>query len=170
MVDLDDAGAFARLDSEDVLGAVERFADQCRDAWESGRATSRLPEAAGIDSILVLGMGGSGVSGDVVQAIVEERLPLPIRTLKHYGPLPGWVGPNTLVFAVSYSGTTEETIAALTEAQRRGARCVTVSSGGALEEMASSAGSAHVKIPSGLQPRASLGYLTLPMIAVLARM
>ncbi|MDQ4065874.1 MAG: bifunctional phosphoglucose/phosphomannose isomerase [Actinomycetota bacterium] len=170
MVDLDDVGALARLDSEDVLGAVERFAEQCRDAWEIGRATPNLPDAAGIDSIVVLGMGGSGVSGDVVQAVYDERVPLPMRTVKHYGPLPGWVGPNTLAFAVSYSGTTEETIAALTEAQRRGARCIAVSSGGTLEEMANSAGQPHVKIPPGLQPRASLGYLTLPLIAALARM
>ena len=45
-------------------------------------------------------MGGSGISGDVVQAIVEPRLPLPFRTIKSYGPLPDWIGPNTLVLAV----------------------------------------------------------------------
>lgn len=170
MVDIDDVSALARLDSEDVLGAVERFADQCRDAWDIGRTTDGLPDASGIDSIVVLGMGGSGVSGDVVQAIVEPRLPIPFRTIKHYGPLPGWLGRNTLAFAVSYSGATEETIAALREAQERGARCIAVSSGGTLEERARTGGFAHVKIPSGLQPRASLGYLTLPLLAVLGRM
>ena len=170
MAELDDIGALAHLDTEDVLGAVERFADQCRDAWEIGRAATGLPDAAGIDSIVVLGMGGSGVSGDVVQAIVEPRLQLPFRTIKHYGPLPGWVGRNTLAFAVSYSGTTEETVAALKEARDRGARCVAVSSGGTLEEEARAGGFAHVRIPPGLQPRASLGYLTLPLLAVLAGM
>lgn len=170
MPELDDVEALAALDSEDVLGAVERFADQCRDAWEIGRAASPLPDAAGVDSVVVLGMGGSGVSGDVVQAVVEPRLGLPFRTIKHYGPLPGWVDRNTLVFAVSYSGTTEETIAALEDAQHRGARCVAVSSGGTLEERARDGGFAHVKIPTGLQPRASLGYLTIPLLAVLGRM
>jgi len=166
-IDLDDLNDLARLDSEDVLAAVERFADQCREGWEIGRAASGLPAADGIDSIVVLGMGGSGVSGDVVQAIVEPRLPVPFRVIKSYGPLPEWVGRNTLVFAVSYSGSTEETVAALEEAHTRGSRAVTVSSGGPLAELAREYGLAHIRIPSGLQPRASLGYLTLPILAVL---
>lgn len=169
MIDLDDLNAIAELDSEDVLGAVERFPDQCREAWEIGRAATALPNAEGVDSILVLGMGGSGVSGDMVQAVLEERLPVPIRVIKSYGPLPEWVGRNTLVFAVSYSGSTEETIAAVSEAHARGSRVVTISSGGPLEEMARRDGFAHVAIPHGLQPRASLGYLTLPIFGVLVR-
>ncbi len=165
--DLDDLNELARLDSEDVLAAVERFADQCREGWEIGRAASGLPAADGIDSIVVLGMGGSGVSGDVIRSIVEPRLPVPFRVIKSYGPLPEWIGRNTLVFAVSYSGSTEETVAALEEAHSRGSRAVTISSGGPLADMAREYGLAHVRIPAGLQPRASLGYLTLPILAVL---
>jgi glucose/mannose-6-phosphate isomerase len=164
---LDDIESFKKLDSEGVLEAVERFGDQCREAWSIGQAATNLPDATDVSSIVVLGMGGSGVSGDVVAAVIEPRLPLPLRTIKGYGPLPEWVGRNTLVFAVSYSGSTEETLAAFTEAQARGARCVTISSGGPLAEMAQRSGVAHVSIPPGLQPRASLGYLTLPILAVL---
>lgn len=166
-LDLDDLNELARLDSEDVLGAVERFADQCREAWEIGRAATGLPDATGVDSIVVLGMGGSGVSGDVIRSVVEPRLPVPFSVIKSYGPLPEWIGRNTLVFAVSYSGSTEETVAALEEAHQRGCRAVTISSGGPLAEMATEYGLAHVRIPTGLQPRASLGYLTLPILAVL---
>ena len=169
MVDLDDLNELARLDSEDVLGAVERFADQCREGWEIGRATTGLPLAEGIDSIVVLGMGGSGVSGDVIKTIVEPRLPIPFRVIKSYGPLPEWIGRNTMVFAVSYSGSTEETVAALEEAHTRGSRAVAISSGGPLADMAREYGLAHVRIPTGLQPRASLGYLTLPILAVLVQ-
>lgn len=158
------------LDSEDVLGAVERFPEQCREAWEIGRTTTNLPNGEGIDAVLVLGMGGSGVSGDVVQAVVEPRLPLFFRTIKSYGPIPEWVGRNTLVFAVSYSGSTEETLAALDAVLDKGARVITVSSGGPLAAAAASRGLAHVSIPVGLQPRASLGYLTLPILAVMNEM
>ena len=165
--DLDDLNELARLDSEDVLGAVERFADQCREAWDIGRAATGLPNATGVDSIVVLGMGGSGVSGDVIRSVVEPRLPVPFTVIKSYGPLPEWIGRNTLVFAVSYSGSTEETVAALEEAHQRGCRAVTISSGGPLAEMAKGYGLAHVRIPTGLQPRASLGYLTLPILSVL---
>jgi glucose/mannose-6-phosphate isomerase len=166
---LDDGDALARLDSEDVLGAVERFAEQCLEGWDVGRAATALPDATDVDSVVVLGMGGSGVSGDVVASVVEPRLPVPLRTIKGYGPLPEWVGRNTLVFAVSYSGSTEETLAALEDARERGARVVTVSSGGPLADAAQLNGFAQVRIPAGLQPRASLGYLTMPILAVLER-
>lgn len=167
MIDLDDLEAIERLDSEDVLGAVERFGDQCRDAWRIGRAAEGLPHADGVEAVVVLGMGGSGISGDVTRAVVEPRLSVPFVTIKGYGPLPEWVGRNTLVFGVSYSGSTEETLEAFREAHERGARAVAVSSGGPLGELARSSGIAHVEIPGGLQPRASLGYLTLPVLAVL---
>ena len=166
-IDLDDLNAIAGLDSTDVLGAVERFADQCREGWDIGRAVSGLPDGSGLESIVVLGMGGSGVSGDVVGAVLEPRLPLPLRVIKSYDPIPEWIGRNSLVFAVSYSGDTEETVAALKEVHARGARVVVISSGGTLEEAARQYGLAHVQIPGGLQPRASLGYLTLPILAVL---
>ncbi|MDQ3662534.1 MAG: bifunctional phosphoglucose/phosphomannose isomerase, partial [Actinomycetota bacterium] len=166
---LDDLEAIQQLDSEDVLGAVERFADQCREGWEIGLAAEGFPDASGVESVVVLGMGGSGVSGDVLQAVVEPRLPVPLRTIKSYGPLPEWVGRNSLVLAVSYSGSTEETVAGLDEALSRGCRIVAVSSGGPLADRASAEGFAHVPIPQGRQPRASLGYLTLPLLAVLAK-
>ena len=167
MANLDDTSAITRLDSTDVLGTVEHLADQCREAWTIGNAVHDLPSADGVENVVVLGMGGSGVSGDVVQAVVEPRLGVPLRTIKDYGPLPEWIGRNTLVFAVSYSGDTEETLDAFEEAHDRGARAVAVSSGGRLGEQATSYGVAHVKIPEGLQPRASLGFLTLPILAVL---
>jgi glucose/mannose-6-phosphate isomerase len=168
-VSLDDAALFA-LDSQDVLGAIERFADQCKEAWDIGLSATDLPEAEGVDSVVVLGMGGSGISGDVVLSILDARLSIPMRVVKSYGPLPEWVTRNTLVYAVSYSGNTEETIAGLEEALGRGARVITISSGGRLEELAGEFGLAHVKIPSGQQPRASLGYLTMPILATMQQM
>lgn len=169
-VDLNDTAVLASIDSEDVLGAVEDLATQIEEAWRIGSAATNLPDAANIDSIVVLGMGGSGVSGDVMQAVVEPRLPIPVRVIKSYGPLPEWVGRNTLVFAVSYSGSTEETVSALSQAHEKGARLVVVSSGGPLADMAREFGCAYVAIPSGLQPRASLGYLTIPILAVMEKM
>lgn len=170
VVDLDDVDQLKAIDSEDVLGAVERFPDQCREAWSIGGRISGLPDPFGIDAVLILGMGGSGVSGDVVQVILEPELRVPVSVLKSYGPLPGWVGPTTLVLAVSYSGSTEETIAAAGDAIAAGARVVMVSSGGPLADLAQEHELAHVAIPPGLQPRASLGYLALPLLAILQRM
>jgi glucose/mannose-6-phosphate isomerase len=167
MKDLDDTTAIAKLDSTDVLGAIESFAEQCREAWTIGAATDDLPGADGVENVVVLGMGGSGISGDVVQAVVEPRLGVPLRTIKGYGPLPEWIGRNSLVFAVSYSGDTEETLEAFEEAHHRGARAVAVSSGGRLGELAKSYAVSHIKIPGGLQPRAAFGFLSFPVLAVL---
>jgi glucose/mannose-6-phosphate isomerase len=169
-IDLDDLNVLAASDSEDVLGAVERFADQCREAWNIGLMAEGLPSGDGVSSIVILGMGGSGVSGDVAQTVLEPRSPIPVRVIKGYGPLPEWIGRNSVVFAVSYSGSTEETLAAMGEAHERGARTIAVSSGGPLAETARSHGIAHIEIPSGLQPRASLGYLSLPILAALQTM
>ena len=166
---LDDLASIERLDGEGVLDAIERFGEQCRAAWTIGLSATGLPDATDVSSVVVLGMGGSGVSGDVVASVVEPRLPLPLRTVKGYGPLPGWVGRNTLVFAVSHSGSTEETISAFKEAQERGARSVAISSGGPLAELALESGVVHLAIPGGLPPRASLGYLALPILAVLEK-
>ncbi|HEU4480370.1 MAG TPA: bifunctional phosphoglucose/phosphomannose isomerase, partial [Actinomycetota bacterium] len=102
-------------------------------------------------------------------SVLGRRSPIPITVAKGYGPLPEWVGRNTLVFGVSYSGNTEETLEALEDAHDRGARAVIVSSGGALAERAVRYGIARVSIPGGLQPRASLGYLALPILAVLQK-
>ena len=167
---LDDLATIDQLDTLGVLGVVESFADQVRDAWDLAHATTQLPLGTGIESMLVLGMGGSGISGDVARAILESRLAVPVHVLKSYGSVPVWVGRNTLVFAVSYSGDTEETIAALDEVHQRGSRVVAISSGGKLAEAAAEYGIAHVPIRAGLQPRAALGYLVVPIFAVLEKM
>lgn len=168
-MELDDLAGFARLDSEGVLGIIERLGEQCRQGWEIAQAATGLPRGEGVHSVVVLGMGGSGVAGDVAQAVVEPRLPVPFRVIKSYGPLPEWVDRTSLVFALSYSGNTEETLEAFEEAHRRGARMVVVCSGGTLADQADAYGVARVQIPPGQQPRASLGYLTLPILGVLQR-
>ena len=163
-MDLDDLEAISRLDSLNVLATVEAFGDQVHDAWTLGGRVTNLPAADGVTSVLVLGMGGSGASGDIVGALVEPRLPVPFHVLKGYGPLPEWVGRNTLVFAVSYSGNTAETLDTFEEAHGRGCRAVAISSGGRLAELAAEFGTSLVTIPGGMQPRTALGYLTMPLL------
>lgn len=168
--DLDDLEAVTTLDSLDVLGSAERFADQCREGWTIGLAASGLPEGTGVETVLVLGMGGSGIAGEVVGAVAAARLLVPFTTLKGYGPLPEWVGRNTLVVAVSYSGDTEETLEAVEAARARAARIVAVSSGGRLAEMAETSGFAYLRIPGGRQPRASLGWLSMSIMGAMTVM
>lgn len=164
MSDLDEPGSFSAIDRSDALGDVERAAAQ----WEHARALAgdlRL-DLDGITAVLVLGMGGSGISGDVVAAIAGDRLDVPVVVHKGYG-LPVWVSSSTLVLAASYSGTTGETVDAAEVAIGRGARLLAVTTGGELGEVAASHGFPTVRPPPGRQPRHSLGYLAVPLLAAL---
>lgn len=108
------------------------------------------------------------MSGEVCRGVIASRSPLPVVTLRGY-ELPLWVGPDTLVFAASYSGNTEETLELFDRACERGARMVVVSSGGALTERARLAGVPIVGVTEGLQPRAALGCLAVPMLEICHR-
>lgn len=170
MNDLDDLALVGKCDPSDFLGAVEGFPDQLRDAHERSLRAELLPGLKGIDSVAVLGMGGSGISGDVARVILGEESNLFVQTLKGY-ELPKWVGPKTLVFAVSYSGNTEETLTTFEEAtQNRRAPVVIVTTGGELAARGRKLGVPIVEVPEGLQPRAAFGYLSIPILVVCERM
>jgi glucose/mannose-6-phosphate isomerase len=131
---------------------------------------SALPDAAAFDRIVTLGMGGSGIAGNVLQAVGTVTLPIPITVLKHYRT-PAFVNERTLAFALSYSGDTEETIEMARGAVAAGATLVAVSRGGELARLAEESGSLHVPCPDDiLMPRLALGALVAPLLVVLFRM
>jgi len=163
MKTLDDAGTLTTTDPQDFLGVVESFPQQLTEALEIGRSVAELPSGQ-FTSLAVLGMGGSGISGNVLELALAEG-PTVVRTFKGYSISP-WVGKETLVFAVSYSGDTEETLETYRQAKARGAAVVAVTTGGALAHLAEENRDTLIRIPSGLQPRAALGYLSVPLIVV----
>jgi glucose/mannose-6-phosphate isomerase len=168
--DLDDPRFLAAGDPGGMLAAVETFHRQCEEALRLGEGFSELPAAGKIKELCFIGMGGSGIGGDMLRSLLAEQgSGLSIRVHKDYG-LPAGVGAETLVVATSYSGNTEETLSGFEEATARGCVILGVSSGGALQEMTSRRGVPCILVPGGLQPRAALGYLTLPAGVVLERM
>ena len=131
---------------------------------------AKLPNAADVDNIVVLGMGGSGISGNVLQAMATASVPVPLVVLKQYRT-PAFVGPRTLVFAMSYSGGTEETLEMTRGALAQGARLVAISSGGELQRVAEESGSLHIPCPTDVvMPRLGIGALVAPLLVVLFRM
>lgn len=166
--DLDDISAIAAVDRDNMLALLEEFPRQCQQAVEIGRlaASHLLIKDDDLDNIVILGMGGSGISGDIIRTLLEESLKLPIVVNKNYY-LPAFVNKSSLVLAVSYSGDTEETLEAAAEAARRGAQIINLSSGGKLAEFARERELPFIEIPGGLQPRSAIGYLSLPIITVL---
>lgn len=159
------------VDSEGMWAATAGLPEQMAAALERAEA-SELPgldRRTGWTEVVVCGMGGSGIAGDVLAAVAWPRMALPVTVVKSYR-LPAHVGPGSLVFAVSCSGETEETVAAAAEARDRGAAVVTVSGPGALARAAEGTGGPLVVVPPGIpQPRAALGALSLPPLVVLDR-
>lgn len=113
-------------------------------------------------AVLVCGMGGSAMAGDVARSILRDRLAVPMEVVRDPA-LPAWVGPGTRVLAVSYSGNTWETLRAARTACQRGAHVLAVTSGGALAEEAREAGWPLFSLPSGYSPRAALGWMVVPV-------
>ncbi|HWP95378.1 MAG TPA: bifunctional phosphoglucose/phosphomannose isomerase [Syntrophomonadaceae bacterium] len=123
---------------------------------------------AEIRNIVVSGMGGSAIGGDILRCLAFSQARVPILVNRSYD-IPHLVGEDTLFLAVSYSGGTEETLAAYEQARQRGAQVVCVSSGGRLEELAKADNYPHIKVPGGLMPRVANGFLFGPMVLLLEK-
>lgn len=146
------------LDKGGMLRVLQRYPEDCRRAIE-------IAEAAPLDdledktykAIVFAGMGGSAIGGRLIGDWLLEESPIPMVVSR--GPqLPGFVDQETLVFAVSYSGNTSETLAAFHEALNRGSDIIPIASGGSLEEVSREKGLPFVLMPGGMKPRAALPY------------
>jgi glucose/mannose-6-phosphate isomerase len=165
---LDDPAALAEFDPAGMLRAVAGSAAQIRSSLSAVQEASLAPLALDTRprAIVVAGMGGSGVSGDVLAALTAARSPVPVVVHRGYG-LPGWVGAADLVMAVSCSGSTAETLSSAVEAARRGARLLGVGAAGSpLDLHCRSQHGAFVPVVGQLAPRASLWALVVPLLVV----
>lgn len=115
-------------------------------------------------SFLVIGMGGSGIGGEIAQTISNYQNGPQILISKDY-KIPNYINKNTVVVAVSYSGNTEETLNAVNIAVKNGCNPICITSGGELGKIAKNKNFPLVKVPEGLQPRVALGYLSVPILA-----
>lgn len=156
-------------DPKDMMGAILGLPEQCDDAKRIGQAAD-LGDNPGrpFSSLVVAGMGGSAIGGDLLRSCFEPHLACPVEVVRDYH-LPAYVGPSTLVFAASNSGNTEETLATYEAAKRVRASIVAFSTGGELVRRAETDGVPAVVVPGGLQPRAALGYGFIPLVVAAAR-
>ncbi|MBI4611349.1 MAG: bifunctional phosphoglucose/phosphomannose isomerase [Candidatus Rokubacteria bacterium] len=150
-------------DASRVGRILADFPSQCRQAatLTPSPPLGRRP----FRHVMVAGMGGSAIAGDLVAALATDRLPVPVTVWRGYG-VPSFVGQESLIVAISYSGNTEETISALDAAHRRGAACAVLTSGGTLADLGRRYGLSLVSLPGGLMPRLALGYLLFPLLAI----
>jgi glucose/mannose-6-phosphate isomerase len=145
------------LDAEHQLDAVLATPDHLRDAlW---RVESARLEPAHAVGVMVCGMGGSAIGGDLAAAALGERCTIPLLTIRGY-ELPPWATPEWTVICSSYSGDTEETLACMEAARVLGVRRIVASTGGQLSEAARADGIPVIGLPAALPaPRAAVGYM-----------
>ncbi|HZT42791.1 MAG TPA: bifunctional phosphoglucose/phosphomannose isomerase [Chthonomonadaceae bacterium] len=157
------------LDPHNMMGLVLAFPQQCREAYAIGQQAWKEPGGpAAIRQVVVTGLGGSAIGGDLARCLMDEYGIVPLIVNRDYS-LPRYVGPETLVVALSYSGNTEETLTAYTEAKAEGAPRAVITGGGKLGALAVADGVPIAIVPGGQPPRSATGYLFFPLIACLAR-
>jgi glucose/mannose-6-phosphate isomerase len=163
---LDDAlAAIRKGDSQGQLDDVLAMPDHLPDALF--RVESARIEPIESNGLVVCGMGGSGVGGELARAALGDRLSLPLRTVRDY-ELEPWTSPGHVVLCASYSGDTEETLACFEAAEALGCRRVVATTGGALAEAARDAGVPLIPFPAALQPRAAVSYMLVAAAEVAA--
>ncbi|MGI6083181.1 MAG: bifunctional phosphoglucose/phosphomannose isomerase [Limnochordia bacterium] len=161
---LEDREWLKRADPSDMLGLVEALPQQCREAERIARSMP-WPRWSDIRQVVVVGMGGSAISAEFLRSVASEQGNVPIIVCRN-DKLPAWVDKHSLVVAVSYSGNTEETLAAYAAAKQGRARIAVITTGGELATRAVEDGYPVVRIPSGLPPRAAIGYTFVPLLVM----
>ncbi len=145
---------------------VASFTAQLRQAVEIGEQAVFAKPAKEIRNVLITGLGGSGIGGSIIAQLTDQEIKVPLVVNKDYF-LPAFVDEHSLVIVSSYSGNTEETLAAMNGAKERGAKIVCITSGGKVKELALANGYDHIIIPGGMPPRACLAYSFTQLFYVL---
>ncbi len=170
MTVLDNLEQLRALDPANMYNRIFDFPEQMSDALTiSQKWHVSSKDIAGVRNIVVVGMGGSAIGGDLVRSYLAGRLMVPFVVCRNY-QLPEFVDDETLVIASSYSGNTEETLAAVDDALGRKAMLVAMTTGGMLSEVARLNGIPCLMLPQGLQPRAALGYSFVPLLVLMEKL
>jgi glucose/mannose-6-phosphate isomerase len=165
---LDELENIKKIDSRGMLTLVEKLPDMLEEGWTIADSHN-LPKPEKINNIVMSGMGGSAMGGDIVAYVLRDKVKFPMVVNRNY-TCPNFVDGGTLFFALSYSGNTEETISSFKEAAAKKARIICISSGGELKELAAKFKVPFIEIPKGLPPRAALGYILSAMLNVLYKL
>jgi len=166
---LDDIEKIRAVDPDNMYNRIFDLPEQMKDALEISQKWKVIPdEFSDIKNIVVIGMGGSAIAGDLIRTLYASELMIPFNIIRNY-ELPEYVDDESLVIASSYSGNTEETLSAFNDALERKAMIAAVSTGGILKDVCEINQIPLVTIPSGMQPRAALGYSFIPVLVFLEK-
>jgi len=145
---------------------IEDFPQNITDAIEIGSKAILKFKTNVVTNVVIAGLGGSGIGGKIISQLVWDKCHVPITLVNDYR-IPSWVNEHTLFVATSYSGNTEETLSALSDATVQRAQIVAITAGGKLELLCREHGYNMIKIPAGQPPRTSFGYNSVQQFFVL---
>ena len=166
---LDDLSNIRKLDQQGMLGVLGKFDKQLEEALGIALEAGLPDTTSPIESLLICGMGGSAIGGDILRVYLGSELTIPLAVNRGYS-IPSFADSSTLAFICSYSGNTEETLSAFQQAEESNCRIVCVTSGGRLKKLSEKGGHQCLLIPGELPPRTALGYIMVPMLGVLFRL
>lgn len=158
-----------RVDPTSMYEWLSDFPLQVEEAVRIASRASLRVDCKSVRSIVMTGMGGSAIGGDLIRSYLSSELKVPFAVSRSYA-LPAYVDRNTLVVVSSYSGNTEETLSSYRDAIRRKAKVLCITTGGEVERLARKHRHAFIKVPPGLQPRAAVGYSFFPLLIALERL
>lgn len=169
MVDLDNASVYRQFDKSGMLNHLHGFPEQCQKAWEKVLKFELPREYSTISNVVIVGMGGSAIGGDIARQLALAESKLPVWVHRDYG-LPAFVDASTLVIASSYSGNTEETLSAFTESLRTPARKLAITSGGKLKHLAENEGIPVFVVDYQAPPRAAFPHNFIPLVGIFQKL
>ncbi len=170
MNDVDDIKTIEKIDKLNMRKLLYEFPHQI-DVIVRLMANFQLPsDYKEAKNIVVCGLGGSSVGGDLLKNLLRDKMRLPLMINRSY-TLPIWVDENSLIICVSYSGNTEETLSVYAAGKKCRGKMVVISSGGKLTELSKKDGFPLFMVPeTGIPPRAALGYLFLPQLFIIKKL
>ncbi len=166
---LDDPQVYKQYDPEGMLIHLHEMPQLCQQAWQMAMNFDLPQDYPEVSKVVILGMGGSAIGGDLVSNLVTSEAKLPILVHRDYN-LPAFIDSKTLVIASSYSGMTEETLSSFEQALETDSKKLVITTGGKLKIMAEERNVPVFSFDYKAQPRAALPFSFLPILGFLQRL
>jgi glucose/mannose-6-phosphate isomerase len=163
------SGDLHRIDKSDMAGHISRMGTHIRDAGQLCTALTLPINGNACAGVIVLGMGGSAIGGDLARSYLSGKLSVPVSINRSY-ELPAYANDKTLIIASSYSGNTEETLSAFEQAVAKKLPILCITTGGTLAKRAKELNLPVIIVPAGMQPRAALAYSFVPILLALEKL
>jgi glucose/mannose-6-phosphate isomerase len=168
-VDLDNPQSYREPGVEEILGHLQQFPEQCRLAWEQALMLDLPQDYRDIDKVVILGIGGSAIGGEIASRIVLEENKTPVWVHRDYG-LPVTPDENTLVIASSYSGNTEETLSGFAQTLNTPAKKMVITTGGRLKQLAEENNIPGFIIDYKAPPRMAFPHSFVPLVGIFQKL